>query len=116
MHARAERCFQVARGRFIELRAPWEIALVSLDLCLLHQEHGEWPELEVLAADTCRRFRVLSGNTQAVAALSLCVNAAQARLALSATASEELIAQAQRKAAAALDTARDIVIVKTAPS
>ena len=89
---------------------------MSLDLCLLHQEHGEWPELKVLAADTYQRFQMLSGNTQAVAALSLCVHAARARLALSAAASEELIAQAQRKAAAALDAAREIVAVKMAQS
>ncbi len=33
----------------------------------------------MLTADTYRRFRELSGNTQAVAALSLCVDAARTR-------------------------------------
>ncbi len=78
MEARAEQCFQVARRGFIRLGVPWEIALVSLDLCALHRDCGEWSELETLAADTYRRFRELSGNTQAIAALSLCVDAARA--------------------------------------
>ncbi len=109
MHARAEQAFKVARSGFIRLRAPWEIALVSLDLCVLHRDHGELPELKALAEDTYERFRSLSGNTQAVAALSLCVDAARARLALSTTAGQEMIDQAQRNTAAAIEGAREVI-------
>ncbi len=115
MDARAEQAFKVARRGFVRLRLPWEIALVSLDLCALHRDCDEWPELEALAADTYRRFRALSGNTQAIAALSLCVDAARARLALSANASQELIGQAQRKATVAIDAARDDVAALARP-
>ncbi len=97
MDARAEQAFKVARRGFIRLRAPWEIALVSLDLAALHRECGEWPELEALAADTYKRFRELSGNTQSIAALSLCVDAARAR----------------RGAAAAITAARETVEART---
>ncbi len=93
MDARAETAFKVARRGFIRLGAPWEIALVSLDLCALHRSCGEWSELEALAADTYRRFRELSGNTQAVAALSLVVDAVRAR----------------RGASAAIAAAREVV-------
>ncbi len=59
-----------------------------------------------------RPGRPLSAAPQAVAALSLCASATRARLALSTTAGEELIAQAQRKTADALDAAREIVVAK----
>ncbi len=79
------------RGMAIEVRLSWAATsercasstsartLVSLDLAALHRDNGEWPELEVIAADTYQRFRRLSGNTEAVAALSLCVTAARDR-------------------------------------
>ncbi len=114
MDARAEQAFKVARRGFIRLRLPWEIALVSLDLCALHHDCGEWTELESLAADTYERFRALSGNTQALAALSLCVDAARARRGLSAAAGRELIEQASRNAAAAISGAREVVIARMA--
>ncbi len=93
MDARAQQCFQVARRGFIRLGVPWEIALVSLDLCALHRDCGEWSELGTLAADTYRRFRELSGNTQTIAALSLCVDAARARRGVKAAiaAARELV-------------------------
>ncbi len=115
MDARAEQALKVARRGFIRLRLPWEIALVSLDLCALHRECSEWPELESLAADTYQRFRALSsGDTQALAALSLCADAARARTALSATAGRELLEQAQRNAAAAISGAREVIIARMA--
>ncbi len=114
MDARAEQAFKVARRGFLRLRLPWEIALVSLDLCTLHRDCGEWLALESLAADTCRRFRALSGNTQALTALSLCVDAARARRALSAAAGRELLEQAQRNAAAAIAGAREVVAARMA--
>ncbi len=115
MDARAEQAFKVARHGFINLRLPWEIALVSLDLCAVHHEHGEWPELEALAADTSRRFKRLNANTHALTALSLCVNAARARRTLAVAAGQEEIEQAARNnAAAAISDAREVVIARMA--
>ena len=71
---------------------------VGLDLAALHRDNGEWPELEAIAADTYQRFKRLSGNTEAVAALSLCVTAARAR----------------RGAGAAITTAQDVIAARMA--
>ncbi len=75
----AERALQRALHGFLTLRAPWEIALVGLDLATLYRSLGKWQELVDLALDTLQRFCILSGNTQAIAALQLLVNASQAR-------------------------------------
>ncbi len=76
---RAEQSFWVARRGFIRLDAPWEIALVSLDLAALYRLWGQWEELETLAKDTFRRFRELSGDFEAISALSLWLDAVRAR-------------------------------------
>ena len=91
---RAEAAFNRARGGFIQLRAPWEIALVGLDLAALYRSLGRWDDLFAVASDTFQRFRRLSGNTQAVAALSLCIDAARARHGVTAaiTAAQEVVA------------------------
>ncbi len=106
---RAERAFQRAREGFIQLRAPWEIALVGLDLAALYRALGRWDDLFAVAFDTLQRFRQLSGNTQAVAALSLCVDAARARSGAAAaiTAAQEVIAaRAARSPSSARPPAR----------
>ncbi|MCP3957078.1 MAG: hypothetical protein GY719_04435 [bacterium] len=90
---RAETRFKVARRGFVRLEVPWEIALVSLDLAALYRASGQWAELETLAADTFRRFRELCGDFEAIAALSLWVDAVEAR----------------KGAAAAIDTARGVL-------
>jgi tetratricopeptide (TPR) repeat protein len=90
---RAEKRFKVARRGFVRLEAPWETALVSLDLAALYRESGRWDELLDLAADTSRRFRELCGDFEAIAALSLWVDAVQAR----------------HGVAAAIEGARDVV-------
>ncbi len=73
----AERLFWRARQGFLKLGAPFEIAMVALELSVpLHQE-GRWSELEELAADTWKRFRLLSADTQAIAALSVWMDAVQ---------------------------------------
>ena len=68
---RAEQLFRKARRGFLELEAPYEIALASLDLSgLLHNE-GRWAELRTIAAETFERFRELREDTEALAALGL---------------------------------------------
>ncbi len=91
---RAETAFLRAREGFIQLGAPWEIALVGLELAALYRSLGRWDDLFAIAFDTLQRFRRLSGNTQAVAALSLCVDAAQARSGAAAAiaAAQEIVA------------------------
>ncbi len=76
---RAEQAFWVARRGFVRLDAPWEIALVSLDIAGIHRLYGQWHELEALAEDTFRRFRELSGDFESISALGLWLEAAQAR-------------------------------------
>ncbi len=90
-HARAEQAFKVARRGFVRLRAPFEIALVSLDLAGLYRFFGQWADLEAVAADTFRRFRELSGDSQAVAALSLWLDGAVMR-----TLTDETMAEARK--------------------
>ncbi len=74
----AERRFLRAFKQFSMLGAPIEAGLVSLDLGLIYQQHGEWDKLEELAAETFERFHQLSSNQEAFAALRLCMEAAAA--------------------------------------
>ncbi|MCP3959661.1 MAG: hypothetical protein GY719_17570 [bacterium] len=76
---RGERRLQTARRGFVRLQVPWEIALVSLDLAAVYRARRQWADLETLAADTFRRFRELCGDFEAIAALSLWVDAVEAR-------------------------------------
>lgn len=78
-HARAEKAFRFALKGFRALSLPWEIALVALDCCELLRLFGEWEELGRLAFETYTRFRELSGNTEAIAALSLILDSVRAR-------------------------------------
>ncbi len=75
---RAEKRFNVARRGFVRLELPWETALVSLDLAALYRDGERWGELEALAADTFGRFRELAADFEAIAALSLWVDAVEA--------------------------------------
>ncbi len=81
---RAKRAFQIARRGFLQLGAPWELALCSLDLATLYRAGERWAELEALAADTFGRFRELAADFEAIAALSLWVEAVEARRGVSA--------------------------------
>ncbi|MCP3959250.1 MAG: hypothetical protein GY719_15475 [bacterium] len=76
---RAETRYRLARRGFVRLDLPWEIALVSLDLAALYRAGERWKELEDLAADTFGRFRELAADFEAIAALSLWVDAVEAR-------------------------------------
>ncbi len=75
----AERLFRRARQGFLELGAPFELALVGLDLSELLKREQRWPELEDLAAETFGRFRLLSADTEAIAALSQWMDAVRAK-------------------------------------
>lgn len=96
---RAEQAFKVARRGFVRLDAPWEIALVSLDLAALYRCWDEWENLEALAEDTFRRFRELAADYESIAALSLWVDAVQARKGVEATieAARQVLEDRQRK-------------------
>ena len=83
-----EKRLRKARAGLIHFGIPYSIALVSLDLSALLRFATRWPELEELAADTYRRFRDLGEDEEALAALRLWLDAAQAR-----SLSEELIAE-----------------------
>ncbi|MCP3961163.1 MAG: hypothetical protein GY719_25230 [bacterium] len=76
---RAERAFRIALEGFRALQLPWEIALVGLDLGEILHLAREWGALAELAGETYKRFRVLSGDTEALAALSQWVSAIQAQ-------------------------------------
>ncbi len=52
---------------------------MALDLGELLRLFGEWAELEDLAGKIYQQFRVLSGDTKAVTALSLWADAVRAR-------------------------------------
>ncbi len=73
----AENALQRALRGFLILRAPWEIALVRLDLAMLYRSLGRQKELFELALETYQRFRILSGDTQTLAALRLLLDAAR---------------------------------------
>ncbi len=75
----AEQALKRSLRGFLHLRLPWEIALVGLDLAQFYRDLGRWGELLELALETLQRFRILSGDTQAVASLGLIVDAARAQ-------------------------------------
>ena len=98
-HDRAETRFKVARRGFVRLKVPWEIALVSLDLAALYRAWHQWTDLESLAVDTYGLFRELCGDFEAIAALSLWVEAVQNR----------------KGAVAAIDAARQVLEARMTP-
>ena len=83
-----EQRYRKALAGLIHFGVPYSIALVSLDLSALLRFAGRWPELEELAADTYLRFRELGEDEEALAALKMWLDAAQAR-----TLTEELITE-----------------------
>ena len=74
----AERLFVKARKGFLQLDAPYEIALSSLDLSLLLAYDGRWTELKSLALETCTRFKALAEDGKALEALLLWQQAVEA--------------------------------------
>ena len=83
-----EQRYRKALAGLIQFGVPYSIALVGLDLSALLRFAQRWPELEELAADTYRRFCELGEDEEALAALKLWLDAAQAR-----TLTEELITE-----------------------
>ncbi len=80
MHAKAEKLYRRALEGFEALKLPWEIALVGLDLGSLLHLVGDLIELEKIASQTFKQFRLLSGaDRQTLAALSLWVDAVRSR-------------------------------------
>ncbi len=75
----AERLFRRARNGFMNLGAPFELAMASLDLSTVLHREERWPEFEEMAAETYNRFRELSADTEATAALSLWMDGARTR-------------------------------------
>ncbi len=75
----AERRFKSASARLFKLGAPFEAALVALDLSLLYQHESRLSELATLAIDTYEKFRQLSQDVHALAALRLWLDAARTR-------------------------------------
>ncbi|MCP3963413.1 MAG: tetratricopeptide repeat protein [bacterium] len=73
----AERRFKRALEVLRMFRAPFDVALVSLDLTVLYLRENRWRELEELAKETYRLFRELSADSEAIAALSLWLTAAR---------------------------------------
>lgn len=66
---RGEALLKSARQSFIGLDAPYEIALVSLDLAEIYLLDGRWRELQRLAAETFRLFQGLSADKEALRTL-----------------------------------------------
>lgn len=77
---------------FLKFEAPYESALVSLDLSALLRFERRWAELEELTDETYGRFRELREDTEALASLRLWIEAAQMR-----TLTEELISEVKEK-------------------
>ncbi len=77
---RGEEFLESARQGLIELKAPLEVALVSLDLSALYLRQGRIWKLATLASETFQLFRALAFDQEAVAALYLWHQAAQAEV------------------------------------
>ncbi len=75
----AERRLVPTRRKFFELGAPFEAALVGLELSLLYWQWAEWPKVEKLALETFEEFEALSSHTEGTAALRLWVEGARKR-------------------------------------
>ncbi len=88
---RGEAYLLAAISRLDELGAALETALAALELSELWRRWGEWQKLRKLAARTYARFRELSADSEAIAALGLWLNASRTE---SLTA--EIIQESQR--------------------
>ncbi|MCP3959940.1 MAG: hypothetical protein GY719_19010 [bacterium] len=74
-----ERLFWRAREGFLDVGAPFELALVGLSLSEVLCRQERWGDLKELAADTFGRFRLLSADTESIAVLSLWMDAVRAQ-------------------------------------
>ncbi len=76
---RGERLLHRAQAGFREVGAPFEMALVGLDISELYRDEGRWEELEELAGATFCQFKALSADAEAIAALKLWREAVESR-------------------------------------
>lgn len=67
----AEQYFHAARDGFLQLEAPYEAAMVSLDLAVRYLYDRRFFELEGLLAETYAVFRALAIDRESLAALTL---------------------------------------------
>lgn len=74
---RAEVNYEIAREGFIELNAPLEVALVSLDLAGVYFDDGRWEELQEMATTTFQICKGLAATREMLAALALWGRAVQ---------------------------------------
>lgn len=77
---RGEALLESARQGLAELQAPFEVAMVSLDLSAHYLREGRYWKLPVLAEETYQLFKALSLDAEAVAALHLWSQATQAEV------------------------------------
>ena len=77
---RGELSLRGARRGLVQLRMPFDAALVSLDLSLLYLEEERYEEMQRLAAETYRIFQALSADRDAQAALLLWKQAVQRQI------------------------------------
>lgn len=89
---RGEALLGAARQSFTGLEAPYEIALVSLDLAEIYLLDQRWHELRRLAAETFQLFRSLSADKEALRTLRYWHEAVSAQ-----TVSEAAIASAREQ-------------------
>ena len=70
-HGVAELTFLEVRKGLLELRLPYDVAMVSIDLGILYLETGRITECRRLAAETVKLFSRMSSERNAMAALLL---------------------------------------------
>lgn len=68
---KAESNFLLARKGFIEVNAPLEFAVISLDLACIYFDERRWRDLRQIASDTYRVCRGLGAQREMLAALGL---------------------------------------------
>ncbi|MCP3957421.1 MAG: hypothetical protein GY719_06180 [bacterium] len=92
----AERLLLRTLKAFLKLGAPFEAALVGLEVSVIYLQEGQWTKLRELAEDTYKRFRELSADKEAVATLKLWVEGAKKRTLSEASISSALSAIEKR--------------------
>ncbi len=77
--AQAELSYKASRRGLIEMVAPYEVAMISLDLAALYLPQGRLGELRELASETWKLCSGLSLQKQAISALQLWHDAVEQR-------------------------------------
>jgi len=74
----AEAAYGTLRERFLELSQPYNVAAVSLELAAVYARQGRTAEVKRFAQETLTLFRALDVRRDALAALTMLAEAAQA--------------------------------------